>query len=76
MQRTHLFAAIVSLLRLLGQVDDYAGDDLEYNISTCIPERLATPRCCFGSRQSDFALQAVVECCALEPECFRVDVLR
>ncbi len=31
-------------------------------------------RCCLGSRQSDFALQAVVECSALEPECFRVDV--
>ena len=29
-----------------------------------------------GSRQSDFALQAVVECSAIEPECFRVDVLR
>jgi hypothetical protein len=29
-----------------------------------------------GRRQSDFALQAVVECRALEPECFRVDVLR
>ena len=33
-------------------------------------------RCCLGRRQSDFALQAVVECRALEPECFRVDVLR
>ena len=33
-------------------------------------------RCCFGSRKSDFALQAVVECRALEPECFRVVGLR
>ena len=29
------------------------------------------PQCCgLGSCQSDFALQAVVECRALEPECF------
>ncbi len=33
-------------------------------------------RCCLGRRQSDFALQVVVECCALQPECFRVDELR
>ncbi len=33
-------------------------------------------RCCLGRRQSNFDLQAVVECRALEPECFRVDVLR
>jgi hypothetical protein len=33
-------------------------------------------RCGLGSCQSDFALQAVVECRALEPECFRVDILR
>jgi hypothetical protein len=33
-------------------------------------------RCCFGSRKSDFALHAVVECRALEPECFRVVGLR
>ena len=32
--------------------------------------------CCFGSRQSDFTLQSVVECRALEPECFRVVGLR
>ena len=32
--------------------------------------------CCLGSRQSNFALQAVVECRTLEPECFRVDLLR
>ena len=30
----------------------------------------------FAGRQSYFALQAVVECRALEPECFRVDLLR
>ena len=33
-------------------------------------------RCRFVSRKSDFALQAVVECRALEPECFRVVGLR
>jgi hypothetical protein len=33
-------------------------------------------RCLFGSRKSDFALQAVVECRKLEPEGFRVVVLR
>ena len=33
--------SIISLHRLLGPVDDYAGDGLEYNISTCITERLA-----------------------------------
>ncbi len=33
-------------------------------------------RCCFGSRQSDFDLQAVVECRMFEPECFRVVGLR
>ena len=33
-------------------------------------------RCRFGSRKSDFALQAVVECRALEPEGFRVVGLR
>ena len=35
-------------------------------------------RCCFGSRKSDFkfALQALVECRALEPDCFRVVGLR
>ncbi len=44
MHRTFsLKESIVSLHRLLGPVDDYAGDGLEYNISTCIPERLANP---------------------------------
>jgi hypothetical protein len=32
--------------------------------------------CCFESLQSDFALQAVVECRAIEQECFRVVGLR
>ncbi len=46
----------------------------------------ATQRYTLGTRQADgapvaveedtAALQAVVECRALEPECFRVDVLR
>ena len=31
-------------------------------------------RCRFGSRKSDFALQVLVECRALEPKCFRLFV--
>ena len=44
--------------------------------ATALDIEVDPQRCCLGSRQSDFALQAVVECRALEPECFRVDVLR
>ncbi len=44
--------------------------------ATALDIEVDSQRCCFGSRQSDFALQAVVECRALEPECFRVVGLR
>jgi hypothetical protein len=41
--------------------------------ATALDIEVDPQRCCLGSCQSDFALQAVVECRALEPECFRVD---
>ena len=41
--RSPLQGSIISLHRLLGPVDDYAGDGLEYNLSTCILAHLATP---------------------------------
>ena len=44
--------------------------------ATALDIEVDPQRCCFGSRQSDFALQAVVECRALESECFRVVGLR
>ena len=46
--------------------------------ATALDIEVDPQRCCLGSRQaqSDFALQAVVECSALDTECFRVDVLR
>ena len=44
--------------------------------ATALDIEVDPKRCCLGRRQSDFALQAVVECIALEPECFRVDVFR
>ena len=44
--------------------------------ATALDIEVDPQRCCFGSRQSDFALQTVVECLALEPECFRVVGLR
>ncbi len=39
--------------------------------ATALDIEVDPQRCCLGSRQSDFALQAVVECCSLEQECFR-----
>ena len=36
--------------------------------ATALDIEVDPQRCCLGSRQSDFALQAVVECRALEPE--------
>jgi hypothetical protein len=50
------------------------GDATMY--ATALDIEVDQQRCCLGCYQSDFTLQAVVECCALEPECFRVDVLR
>ena len=44
--------------------------------ATALDIEVDPQRCGLGSCQSDFALQSVVECSALEPECFRVDVLR
>jgi hypothetical protein len=44
--------------------------------ATALDIEVDPQHCCLGSCQSDFALQAVVECRVLEPECFRVDVLR
>ena len=44
--------------------------------ATALDIEVDPQRCGLGSCQSDFALQAVVECRALEPECFRVDILR
>ena len=44
--------------------------------ATALDIEVDPQRCCFGSRKSDFALQAVVECRAREPECFRVVGLR
>ncbi len=44
--------------------------------STALDIEVDPQRCCLGSCQSDFALQSVVECRALEPECFRLGVLR
>ena len=44
--------------------------------ATALDIEVDPQRCCLGSCQSDFALQAVVECRALEPECFRVVGLR
>ena len=40
--------------------------------ATALDIEVDPQRCCFGSRESDFALQAVVECRALEPECFEM----
>ena len=46
--------------------------------ATALDIEVDPQRCCLGRRlgrrQSDFALQAVVECRALEPEFFRVDI--
>ena len=36
--------------------------------ATALDIEVDPQRCCLGSRQSDFALQAVVECIALELE--------
>ena len=44
--------------------------------ATALDIEVDQQRCCLDSCQSDFALQAVVECRALEPECFRVVGLR
>jgi hypothetical protein len=44
--------------------------------ATAVDIEVDPQRCGLGSCRSDFALQAVVECRALEPECFRVDILR
>ena len=44
--------------------------------ATALDIEVDPQRYCFGSRKPDFALQAVVECRALEPECFRVVGLR
>ena len=44
--------------------------------ATALDIEVDPQRCGLGSCQSDFALQAVVECRALEPEGFRVDILR
>ena len=44
--------------------------------ATALDIEVDPQRCGLGSCQSDFALQAVVECSALEPECFRVVGLR
>jgi len=44
--------------------------------ATALDIEVDQQRCCFGGRKSDFALQAVVECRTLEPECFRLVGLR
>ena len=44
--------------------------------ATALDIEVEPQRCGLGSCQSNFAFQVVSECSALEPECFRVGVLR